>query len=99
MKNATLPKDIEELEIKDIPDGIHFYTVPWAMYADENGELWLNGNYNADKEKYGTVKMDVIRLFGSYIVNITHCKDYKWNKENPCYAGEYTPIPVSKLVR
>lgn len=58
---AVLPESLEEVGLKDLADGESVYTVPWAMYADDNGALWLNGNYHFEKSPGGTRQMKVTK--------------------------------------
>lgn len=97
--NAILPKTKEGNQLKDLQPGNEVYTVPWAMYADSNGELWLNGNYDYDIRPRGIMKMKVQNTPNGYIVDISNCGDFTWNKhEQPGFVGDFTPIPVSDLI-
>ena len=38
---AKLPESLESDGLKDIIEGESVYTLPWGMYADDEGNLWL----------------------------------------------------------
>jgi hypothetical protein len=84
--------------IRDMTEGQMGYTPPWAMWADEDGLLWLNGNYPCVPEPSGTSEMRVIKQNdGTCIVDIINCRGERWSKE--CnYFTEANMIPVSKLL-
>ncbi|MFH1635787.1 MAG: hypothetical protein ABIG63_17485 [Chloroflexota bacterium] len=91
-----LPEDRYEKTIKEMPPGTMGWTVPWAMYADEDGELWVNGNYPLFPDSGGTVTMLVGRTPMGVVVNICKC-DTKWSRSIPCYAGDFTPLRVEEV--
>ena len=95
---AVLPENLEEVGLKDIADGESVYTVPWAMYADDNGALWLNGNYSFDKHSHGTHEMKVTKDKGDYICDVSLCKDHGWHRGGGQFVGVFVPLPVAKLV-
>ena len=96
--NAILPEQHEQIGLKDLLNKEVVYTVPWAMYADSNGELWLNGDYTFGLSSRGTSTMKVTKKDSQYICDISKCKDHKWNCGTPGYVGNFTPLPVSKLL-
>ncbi len=100
MQQAMLPDHLEEVTIKDMLEGESCYTVPWAMWADEKGHLWLNGSYLFHKEDGGagkTTRMKITRINGGFEVDTSRCKDEKWaSEENP--AWDINRLPVVKLI-
>lgn len=95
---AKLPESLEEVGLKDIVEGETVYTVPWAMYADYNGELWLNGNYSIHNQRGGTVQMGVTKKHGEYICDVSYCKSHGWSRGGGQFVGDFTPLPVASLV-
>ncbi|MEI8355177.1 MAG: hypothetical protein WCG31_03630 [Deltaproteobacteria bacterium] len=95
---AKLPKSLEEVGLKDIVDGESVYTVPWAMYADDKGLMWLNGNYTFENHSMGTLKMKVSKKSGGYICDVSMCKDQRWSRGGGQFVGDFKPLPVAKLV-
>jgi len=100
MQQVTLPDHLEEITIKDMLEGESNYTVPWAMWADEKGRLWLNGRYFFHKEDGGigkTTRMKITRINGGFEVDISRCKNEKWASEENI-AWNANRLPVVKLV-
>jgi hypothetical protein len=95
-----LPSDLEETNtFERMPIGATGYTVPWAMFADASGELYLNSKYTFDAEPGGTMQLQVLHTPQGFIVDVSRCRDYRWNKSNPSYVGTFTPLPVMKIIR
>ena len=62
------------MQIKNMQDGMEAYTVPWAMYAERDGKLWLNGNYTIHTSPGGTVQMKVKKLMGVFFVTLHYAQ-------------------------
>jgi hypothetical protein len=98
--NAILPEELEENTLEYLPNEETVYTVPWAMYADEMGRLWLNGNYSYFYDLCGTLQMIITKKDNNYIVDITQCKDHKWSRNRePGFNGSFNPIAVYQLIK
>jgi hypothetical protein len=95
---AVLPDSLERNTLSDLIIGETVYTVPWAMYAGQDGRLWLNGNYSIHHSSGGTAQMAVTKTKDGYTVDISQCKDERWGRGEGNYVGGSAPIPVSKLV-
>jgi hypothetical protein len=95
---AVLPESLKEVGLKDIVDGESVYTVPWAMYADDNGALWLHGDYHFEKDSGGTLQMKVTKDKGDYICDVSLCKDHGWSLGGGKFIGNFVSLPVAKLV-
>ena len=93
---ATLPAARVERTIAAMPDGEAGWTVPWAMWADEDMRLWVNGEYATHPSAGGTAQMFVRRTSGGVKVDITAC-DHKWTPGRPGFAGEVIPLVVVEL--
>lgn len=94
---AFLTEEMEEVGLKDLVEGESVYTVPWAMYAEEDGSLWLHGGYTFEDSPKGTLQMKVSKIDGEYVVNLSQCGDHKYSRTGACYMGTVTPIRVAKL--
>jgi len=66
--HAKLPAAFREATIASMKPGRPYYTVPWAMQADENGALWLRRGYTAWDCPGGTAQMRVERRDDGYHV-------------------------------
>lgn len=74
-KNAMLTKGMTEKKLEDLPVGGSAWTLPWAMYADKDGKLWLDGKFPAMKSAGGTVCMLVYRKEQGFVVNVSETRD------------------------
>ena len=92
---AILPKNKEPKTLKDLRPGQKTWTVPWAMYPDSHGKLWLNSEYSQSETPGGTVQMLVMRdkQTGAYHVDASGA-DCEWSKGG-FYCGEFVPIEVA----
>lgn len=96
---ATLPKSLIEPTLLDMGGGQSTWTLPWAMYADDDGKLWLNGDY-PQSTRGGTAQMKVRKtMSGDYVCDITHCRNKSYSLGGgKGFFTEFTPIPVAKLI-
>lgn len=78
--------------------GEECWVTPWAMYADTNSSLWLNGSYSIHNNQVGTARMKIKRTEDGYLVDVSKCADYGWKPTGPGYATSFTPLPVIQLV-
>ncbi len=95
---ATLPVELEDKMLRNLPKNQRVYTTPWAMYADADGKLWLNGNYTYTAKPQGTSELLVWYDDEGYICDKTKCANYRWTRGTPCFMGTHEPLPVSKLI-
>lgn len=96
--HATLPNGLSSREhsIASMQVGSSAWTVPWAMYHDEDRKLWLNGNYTITSAPGGTVQMMIRRDKDGWHVNATQCRGHQWSGGG--YVGKFEPIPVTSFV-
>jgi hypothetical protein len=98
-----LPEELEENEIGCMMDEESGYTVPWAMYADQNGQLFLNEKYTLQDNPRGTASMKISKIDSKYIVDITNLgfeHGFKWSRgSSDSYVGGCNGIPVDKLIQ
>ena len=93
---ARLPEAYEEKTIVGMLPGDVGYTVPWAMGADANRELWVNGDYTvSDMPSPGntTVKMKIERTQTGVIVYLNTVGDYRFNLGDG-WANARSRLPV-----
>jgi hypothetical protein len=55
------PDDLPQNKIRDLPVGATGYTVPWALMVDEDGAVYIRGDYMIEVRPMGTVEMQVLR--------------------------------------
>lgn len=96
MQQAMLPESLEEVTLKDLMNGEDVWVVPWAMYADDKGRLWLNGGYpfHHDYTPDKTPQMKVSKNNGEYTCDVSLCRDHGWPKG----SGWTNGLPVSKVI-
>jgi hypothetical protein len=90
---AKLPKNKEERLIQDMKIGESGYSVPWAMWVDEQKNCWLNEEYAIHKEKDVSRELKVEKLSEGYIVYI-HDIDHNWSPqfEPFCFGLDETKL-------
>ena len=89
--NAKLPVTKRERLIKDMIPGEIWWTVPWGMWADLDGNLWINGEYTVHESPRGTVDTEVWLIRdGQY--GVRHTGDHKWTPANSSWAAHSYPV-------
>lgn len=73
---ATVPEELRTNTLKDIPENITVYTVPWAMEVDDNGLFWLNEEYLFYYYKCETSTLKVTKNKNGWIVDVSNCGRY-----------------------
>jgi hypothetical protein len=94
---ARLPESRMETTIGAMPIGASGYTVPWAMWPDMDGKLWINGHYPIDRVPGGTVSMLVTRHEHGYEVDISegHAAEFRWCPGSAdSFVGGADALPV-----
>lgn len=75
---AVLPEMLEQFCIKYMSvDDVRF-TDPWALRADQNRKLWLDGDYHSTATQSQRNRMMVTRTLEGYCVTITGNGDDHW---------------------
>ena len=95
-EQATLPRSREEATIGSMVAGDSGFAVPWAMYADSDGRLWLNGKYPIRGTYGGTSQMKVKCDPDGYKVDASCSDGHAWTRGDCVYAGGNHPLPVAK---
>lgn len=94
--NAKLPKSAETVTLADMKVGTSGYTVPWAMYADQERKLWLDPHFTFQEQPGGTVQMHVARTDEGFRVWYVGGETYRVG------AGRSAPdedgLPVARLI-
>ncbi|MHC4620578.1 MAG: hypothetical protein ACYTEQ_22755 [Planctomycetota bacterium] len=94
---AKLPETYEEETIIGMLPGDVGYTVPWAMWADKERELWVNGNYTIDSKPGGpgrTTNMRIERTKIGVIVYQSTIGDYKYSVGERGWDHSPNKLPV-----
>lgn len=96
--DCFLPDDLVEDQIKNMPEGKNFYTVPWAMFADSNRQLFVVGTYTYESNIMGTVHMKIRKENGIILVDRKSIGNQKYSPGTPCYMGvteaDYIPARI-----
>ena len=94
---SRLPETYEENIINRMVSGDIGYTVPWAMYADEDRLLWINSSYSISTRPSGTVQLRIERTRDGVRVDESTIGDHKYSVGKPHYVGEFIPLPVDLI--
>lgn len=94
---AELPKDRRQKQLCDMKPGESGWTVPWGMFADNDGKLWVNVKYSVYESPGGTVSMKVERTATGYTCDVSQCRDHRWSRRTPVYVGGTNGEPVEAL--
>lgn len=86
------------MKLKDIKEGKKVYTVQWAMYLDEDGNFRLNGEYDADSFPANKNQMSVVKTNGKYICDVRSCPERIWERTGAMFVGNFSPIPVDRVI-
>ena len=95
---SYLPEDMEETTIAQMVPGQEGYTVPWAMWADSERQLWINGKYDIQKSPFGTAHMHIkMSQNKTIIVYKNSIVGEKYSLGDPCFVGGALPIPAELI--
>jgi len=99
---AALPNGSNtQKTLADMKVGDTDYTTPWGMWEDLSHRMWLNPNYDAEANPFGTVHMKVVHEAKGYHVWISSSDDEaRYTPEKaPSYVGQADSkwIPVATL--
>ncbi len=78
----------------EIKEGQTIYTVPWALVADRDGNLWLNPYHSARERGCGTAEMRVTKKDGNLIVDLRGVQNVTIEKEVLSPKIEYLPVAL-----
>lgn len=87
----TNPRNPTEVRITDMKSGDTGWTVPWAMFADNDGRLWLRDNYTVRAQPGGTVQMMVTKLGDRLVVDLQNVDD-RWNRPRSKSSSDGLPV-------
>jgi hypothetical protein len=88
---ARLPAASRECTIATMEPGRTYWTVPWAMQADEDGRMWLRPGYTAWKCPGGTAAMRIeLREDGHHVWPVRH---HGYTLE-PLGTQQFIPVAV-----
>lgn len=95
---AHLPADLTETAISAMDFGRTYYTVPWAMWSDTEGRLWLHPDYTTATAPQGTMAMRLELHADGYHAWPVKGHAYR-PKANPGYCGSPSQpfIPVAAI--
>jgi hypothetical protein len=95
---AKLPKEREQKLIAEMEIDELGYTVPWAMWADENRDLYIDLHFPvvAEGEQGGTACMLIRRVDGGFKVYEHTIGDYQYNLSKRD-GTERANLPVLEL--
>ena len=95
MTQSILPETFEQETIIGMLPGDTGYTVLWAMWADENRVLWINGDYSIHKSPGGTVHMKIKRTIDGVVVKEATIEDHKYMAGPSSWDMSPNKLPVT----
>ena len=89
-------------QIKHLPESnklmkYYVYVVPWALWADQEGNLWISSTYTWDKGSGGTSHTRIYKKDGFIYVDKGSLGDYRFtpSRSVPHFGAEekdYYPV-------
>jgi hypothetical protein len=95
LQNAKLPASLYERNIGEMATHEEGWCLPWAMYAESDGSLWLNGLKTVWADPQGSMCIHICREREGFVVDVSHT-DYKWPRETTYLDGN-NPLPVIEI--
>ena len=92
-----IPKNLRELPIDDMLVGESGYAFPWAMFADEHEEVYINGNYGYSETPTKKHMLYIKRKKNGFVVDISKCKNKRWTVRYKVYINEKDKLPIIKI--
>ena len=93
---SRLPEAFESRTIAGMSPGDKGYTVPWAMFADEDRILWINGGHSVMKEPKGTAHLEIQRTKDGVIVYEDSIGDHTYGiGDSEYFGGVKVKLPVT----
>lgn len=88
-----LPEELEQITISALQDGENGYTLPWAVFIEEEGLCWIRGDYPLFFSPIEEAKLR-IRREGNVIFAIkSTVGDYKYDIRGKPH-DEWRPMPL-----
>ncbi len=75
-----------EKQICQMTEGEAGWVVPWALYADADGKLWLHDGHTVHNYTGGTVQLLIRKTRAGMVVDISSTKE-RWVRERKVYAA------------
>lgn len=94
MNQSKLPETYEETTIEHMLPGDTGYTVPWAMWADSERNLWIRGDYSVFVQPGGTGQLHITRTKDGIIVSEHSIGNHKYSIGNQRFVGGVVALPV-----
>lgn len=93
---SRLPESFEHRTIAGMLPGDKGYTVPWAMFADEDRILWINAGYIVTDEEQGTSHLSIERTKDGVIVYQNSIGDHTYGiGDSEFWGGVKVKLPVT----
>ena len=94
--NARLPESMERRDIiGNMEVGETRYTVPWAMWADEERRLWLIPGHSTEDRPGGTVQMRITRVEEGF--RVLRAPGHVYDVGSGSGSGKADRLPVVEL--
>jgi hypothetical protein len=90
---STLPEEFERETIERMLPGDEGFTEPWAMYAETDRTLWINGRYLVRPQPAGTAHLKIKRTSKGVIVYKDTIGDCRYTPAGP--GGDVVPVAIA----
>ena len=63
------------IQLKDMPIGEFIYYIPWSMFPDDQGKLWVDGSRWIEERHrgpIGTYEMKMTRMKDGFVIDTSH---------------------------
>ena len=92
-----LPKQFREMPIDEMMIGESGYAFPYAMFADEHEEVYINGNYGYSETPTKKHMLYIKREKKGFIVYLSNCKNKRWTVRYKVYIDDKERLPIIKI--
>ena len=83
---SLLPENMETITISSLLEDETVYVVPWSIVADDEGRLWIRGDFGFTRESAGTSHVRITRSGESVVVDRRTIGDHSYERR-PVHAG------------
>lgn len=96
MAQSRLPEELEEVTVSSLLDGETAFVVPWAIVADEEGHLWIRGDYRFTHEPHGTSHVEISRQGDSISVAKQTIGDHRYRRSPSLPGNSLIPVVLQE---
>jgi hypothetical protein len=84
---------LDSRRIKDMKEGEIGYTVPWSVWRQKDGSLWIGGDHRCFSSPRGTIKMRIKRI-SDCVQADAGTSEKKYRPFDQMFFDDLSPIPA-----